>query len=114
MSKKSASEFVKKHFPNNASGSVPQALDMIKQLKSIDGMINPKMPSAVGAGNLVAMLKHIQKLFNPPEKKKQIEDELKKNPNAQRKTELLAQLAEIQKEIDDINKLEQDIKAGKF
>lgn len=65
MSKKSAVDTIKKLNPKNVSGVIPQALDMMQNLKKIKD--NPFMIDAVGPQQLMGAMKHIQKLF---EKKK--------------------------------------------
>lgn len=65
MSKKSVVDTIKKLSPKNVSGSIPQALDMLQNLKKVKG--NPLMIDSVGPQFLMGAMKHIQKLF---EKKK--------------------------------------------
>lgn len=63
MSKKSATDTIKQLNPQNKSGAIPQALDLIKQLKTVGPNQNPKMPDAVGQQNLMGMLQFISQLF---------------------------------------------------
>ena len=64
MSKKSATDTIKSLNSSNKSGAIPQALDLIKQLKTVKPTDNPVMPQSVGAGNLSQMLSFISQLFN--------------------------------------------------
>lgn len=93
MSRKSATETIKKLNPQNISGTVPQALDLIKSLKEVKG--NPKMIEAVGIKNLQGMLKHLMELFKKP-KNKQTDDDKKKEE------ETLKTLEELQVESDKV------------
>lgn len=93
MTLKSASETIKKLNPKNISGTIPQALDMVKQLQQVKG--NPKMIESIGGENLMAAFKHILELFTN-KKKKQSE----KTPE---------ELAEEQALVDQIKKLETDL-----
>lgn len=63
MSRKSATDYIKKLSSNNVSGSIPQALDLIQQLKKAKG--NPRMQNAVGASNLAGMMQHVAQQFAP-------------------------------------------------
>lgn len=78
MSKKDASKYIKKLSPKNVSGSIPQALDMVEQLKKVKKDMNPRMVQAVGGQNLMGMLKHIQGMFK--KKKKQNNQTQTQNP----------------------------------
>lgn len=71
MSKKSATDTIKSLNPKNVSGTIPQALDLVKQLKNVKPTDNPKMPQAVGAGNLSSMLSFISQLFNQNKRQNQ-------------------------------------------
>lgn len=62
MSKKSATDTIKKLNPKNISGTIPQALDLIRSLRDSKG--NPTMAQAVGLMNLIGMLKFVSKKFN--------------------------------------------------
>lgn len=62
MSKNSATDTIKKLNPKNISGAVPQALDLVKNLKNIKG--NPLMALAVGPDQLIGMFKSILQNFN--------------------------------------------------
>lgn len=78
MSKKSATDFTKAKTPDNVSGSIKKALDLVKSLRESSG--NPTMEQAVGAGNLASMMSEVAQAFsNPPNqnntaKKKRIEE----------------------------------------
>lgn len=67
MPNKSATDVIKKLNPKNISGTIPQALDLIKSLR--DSVGNPKMVDAVGLINLIGMLKHVQNTFSSQPKK---------------------------------------------
>ena len=67
MSRKSATQTIKKLNPKNISGSVPKALDMLTELKKIKD--NPTIIKALGAANIMSTLKHIQALFKTAKKK---------------------------------------------
>ena len=67
MSKKSCTDTLKKLNPGNISGAIPQALDLIKNLKQITG--NPKMFLAVGPQQLLGMFQHLAELFKIDPKK---------------------------------------------
>lgn len=60
--KKSATDTIKKLSPKNVSGTIPQALDLIQELKKVKG--NPKMVDAVGQQNLMKMLQFLSNIFN--------------------------------------------------
>jgi hypothetical protein len=64
MSKKSATDTIKQLNPKNLSAVVPQSLDLLQTLKKVSPTDNPKMPQAVGQGNLMEMLSFIQQLFS--------------------------------------------------
>ena len=68
MTKKSATEYIKKVNPKNVSGTIPQALDLIENLKKVKKDMNPRMVSAVGGSQLMGMLKHINSLFKKKKK----------------------------------------------
>lgn len=65
---KSATEFIKKYNPQNVSGAIPSALDMVLNLKKVKGKMNPKMQSSVGPPQLMQALTFIQKIFDPKKK----------------------------------------------
>lgn len=65
----SATKFIKALNPPNKSGSIPQSLDLLNNLKKIKATMNPKMPEAVGPKELVGALKHIFNLFMNQKKK---------------------------------------------
>lgn len=92
LSKKSATDQIKKLNPKNVSGTIPQALDLIKQLKNVGPGQNPKMPDAVGQQNLMGMLSFISQLFNQ-NKKQQQDDESNKQNNCQIYMDLYNQTA---------------------
>lgn len=60
------------------SGSIKQALDMVKQLQEVaKGGLNPKMAQSVGAGNLAGALKDIAAKFKQQmsaKEKKRVEE----------------------------------------
>lgn len=70
MSRKSATDTIKRLNPKNISGTIPQALDLIQNLEKIKFGQNPKIFNAVGASQLMGMLKFIQSVFkkNKPTK----------------------------------------------
>lgn len=75
MSKKSATDTIKKLNPKNISGTIPQALDLIRSLRDSKG--NPTMAQAVGLANLIGMLKFVSSKFNKaPPVQKNILDEI--------------------------------------
>lgn len=67
MPNKSTTDLIKKLNPKNISGTIPQALDLIRSLRDSKG--NPKMVDAVGLMNLIGMLKHVQNTFSQAPKK---------------------------------------------
>ena len=82
MSKISATDKIKQLNPGNKSGVMPQALDMIKNLKQIQG--NPKMFESVGKDLLSGLISHLLQTFKvDPQKilseleKKAIEEQKK-------------------------------------
>lgn len=66
MSRKSVVDTVKKLNPKNVSGKIPEALNIMQNLKKVTG--NPRMVQAVGAKELMSTLKHIQNLFKKKKK----------------------------------------------
>jgi len=73
---KSATQFIKGLNPKNLSGAIPQALDMILELKKVKGGLNPKMIQSVGPQNLFGALQFIQKIFDPKKKDTEKNDQL--------------------------------------
>lgn len=67
MSRKNATDFIKKRNPKNISGTVKKALDMIQELQKIKGMMNPTMPESVGASNLAEAMAQVAKDFSAPQ-----------------------------------------------
>ena len=63
----SATKFIKQLNPQNKSGTIPQALDLLNNLKKHKPNENRKMPDAVGPKELMQMLQFV---FNKFSKKK--------------------------------------------
>ena len=89
MAKRSATETIKSLNPKNVSGTIPQGLDMIKQLQQVKG--NPKMIEAVGMQNLQGMFQFLQQLFVD-----------KKKPKEKKTQQELDEEAQYQSQIDDL------------
>lgn len=75
MNLKSATKALKEVNPKNISGTIPQALEMVKELQEKAKKGNPKMVESVGIQNLVGALKFIKDKFHPPSKKKDEQEE---------------------------------------
>lgn len=67
MSKRDATGTIKKLNPENKSGTIKEALNLIQNLKKVKGMMNPKMPDAVGASNLAAAMQQVSQDFAAPD-----------------------------------------------
>lgn len=68
---KSATSFIKGLNPQNISGAIPSALDMVMNLKKVKGNMNPRMPASVGPQELMQALTFIQKIFDPKKQDKE-------------------------------------------
>lgn len=66
MSRRDPTAYIKKRNPNNKSGTIKKALDMIQQLDKIKGMMNPTMPESVGASNLASAMSQVASDFSAP------------------------------------------------
>lgn len=101
--KQSATDFIKKHNPQNKSGTVPQALELIQNLREIPKLnLNPKMIDAVGPKPLMQLLQFIQQNFF-----KEIIDKLKEK---KKKGEVLSEQQEQdKKDIENDQKLIEEL-----
>jgi hypothetical protein len=66
MSRKNATAYIKKLNPKNKSGAIKEALNLLENLKKVKGMMNPNVPSAVGASNLQNAISQVAKDFAAP------------------------------------------------
>jgi len=115
--KDSANEFIKKVNPQNVSGVVKSALDLISNLKQSQG--NPTMVDAVGASPLASMMSQVAADFAQPSihddkeaRKKHLQEQIDalKKMLAELKAlipqtdDLIAQEKVIQEQIDELQK----------
>lgn len=66
MSRKDIQAYIKKLNPQNKSGTIKEALNMLQELKKVTGMSNPLMTQAVGAASLAAAMKQVSQDFAAP------------------------------------------------
>jgi hypothetical protein len=66
MSRKNATAYIKKLNPKNKSGAIKEALNLLENLKKVKGMMNPNVPSAVGASSLQSAISQVAKDFAAP------------------------------------------------
>jgi DNA repair exonuclease SbcCD ATPase subunit len=113
MSRKSATDFTKSKTPDNVSGSIKKALDLVKSLRESQG--NPTMEQAVGAGNLGSMMAEVAQAFSNPNNQKN-EDKKKRRDEIlaelERLRQMLQDLLDIEPQTEELIKSENEIRAA--
>ena len=66
MSRKDATAYIKKLNPQNKSGAIKEALNLITNLKKVKGMMNPTVAGAVGAASLSSAISQVGQDFAAP------------------------------------------------
>lgn len=90
-SRDSANDFMKTKNPQNISGSIKKALELIDKLKKSQG--NPEMPDSVGPENLANMLSQVAQDFSK---------ESPHDDKEERKRYLREQIAKLKKMLEDL------------